>query len=110
MHKFFCNFKRKGKREKVISNFLNCFYKRKNNNIRCTHNLAPFVIKNWGFIVNERNLIFYSKYCPSYCILQCMSSTVHTVYAQLFSVYTEQLSAYTEILSVTFKFQCILWS
>ena len=25
----------------------------------------PFFIKKWEFIVKERNLMFYSKYCPS---------------------------------------------
>ena len=25
----------------------------------------PFFIKNWAFIVKERYIMFYSKYCPS---------------------------------------------
>ena len=33
--------------------------------IRCTNNFPPFFIKNWAFIVKERNLIFYSKHGPS---------------------------------------------
>ena len=31
--------------------------------IKCTKKC----IKNWAFIVKERNLMFYLKYCPSYC-------------------------------------------
>ena len=34
--------------------------------IRCTSKFTPFFIKNWSFIVKERNLMFYSKYCPLY--------------------------------------------
>ena len=34
-------------------------------NVRCTNKYPPFFIKNWTFIVKDRNLIFYSKYCPS---------------------------------------------
>ena len=26
-----------------------------------------FFIENWTFVVKKRNLMFYSKYCPSYC-------------------------------------------
>ena len=36
-------------------------------NIRCTNKFPTFFIKNWAFIVKERNLMFYSKNCPSYC-------------------------------------------
>ena len=28
---------------------------------------ADFLIKNWTFIVKERNLMFYPKYCPWNC-------------------------------------------
>ena len=42
---------------------------KKYNIIRCTNKFPPFFIKNWAFIVKERNLMFYSKYCPSYCSL-----------------------------------------
>ena len=35
--------------------------------IRCTNNFPPFFIKNWAFIAKERNLMFYSKFSPSYC-------------------------------------------
>ena len=35
--------------------------------IRCTNKFPPFFfIKSWAFILKERNLMFYSKYCPSY--------------------------------------------
>ena len=48
---------------------LSCAPNNKGNmdSIRCTNKFPPFFIKNWAFIVNERNLMFYSKYCPSYC-------------------------------------------
>ena len=36
-------------------------------NIRCTNKFPRFFIKNWAFIMKEQNLMFYSKYCPSYC-------------------------------------------
>ena len=39
--------------------------KRSSYAIRCTNKFPPFLIKNWAFIVKERNLVFYSKYCPS---------------------------------------------
>ena len=35
--------------------------------IRCTNKFPPLFIKSWAFIVKERNLMFYSKYCPSNC-------------------------------------------
>ena len=33
--------------------------------IRSINRFPPFFIKNWAFIVKERYLMFYSKYCPS---------------------------------------------
>ena len=35
--------------------------------IRCTNKFPPFFIKNRAFIMKERNIMFYSEYCPSYC-------------------------------------------
>ena len=35
--------------------------------IGCTNKFSPIFIKNWAFIMKERNLIFYSKYYPPYC-------------------------------------------
>ena len=35
------------------------------NYIGCTNKFPSFFIKNWAFIVKERNLMFFSKYFPS---------------------------------------------
>ena len=36
--------------------------------INCTNKFPPFFfIKDWVFVVKEWNLMFYSKYCTSYC-------------------------------------------
>ena len=36
-------------------------------NTRCTNKFPPFFYQKWAFIVKERNLMFYSKYCQSHC-------------------------------------------
>ena len=42
-------------------------FKNTMKHVRCTNKFRPFFIKIWAFIVKERNLMFYSKYYPSYC-------------------------------------------
>ena len=34
------------------------------SDIRSINKFPPFLIKNWAFIVKERYMMFYSKYCP----------------------------------------------
>ena len=51
----------------IINNSQGKFFMRSLENIRCTNKFPPFFIKNWAFIMKERKLMFYSKYCPSYC-------------------------------------------